>query len=170
MKSTRWIEINQLQSTDMTFYLTFEPIEESACFLRGLLECWQRRKMETLVTFLTWGCMLLQRVAMVAKKLPVGGKITACVQQICLWVVIEKHCLMKHFAFLKTVCYQYLNFVLQVTYCFLTSFWLPTTNFLGMYLISCNLISQFCWSGPSGPSYSSRTVIPSPLKVYIISP
>ena len=29
---------------------------------------------------------------------------------------IEKHCLVKHFALLKNVCYQFLNFVLWVTY------------------------------------------------------
>ena len=56
--------------------------------------------------------MLLQRAAMVVKKLLVGDKITACVKQISLWVLIDKHCLVKHFAFLKTACYQNLNFVL----------------------------------------------------------
>ena len=67
------------------------------------------------------------------------AKQTACVKQICLLCVyvkllIEKHCLVKHFAFLKNVGYQYLNFVLRVTYCFFlqAADW-PTTNFLGMY-------------------------------------
>ena len=46
--------------------------------------------------------MLLQSIAMAAKKLLVYYKITACVRQICLLgVVIEKHCLMKCFVFLS---------------------------------------------------------------------
>ena len=54
-------------------------------------------------------------------------KITACVIQICPLDVtvynyvrfqIEKHWLVKHFAFLKNISYQYLNFVLRVTYIF----------------------------------------------------
>ena len=62
---------------------------------------------------------------MVAKKLLVDDKITACVKQIFSLVTyvkfgIEKHCLLRHFAFLKSVCYQYLNFVLRVTYCLFT--------------------------------------------------
>ena len=56
--------------------------------------------------------MLLQSAAMVAKKLPVDDKIAACVKQICLLGV---------FAFLKNGCYQYLNFVLRVTYCCFTN-------------------------------------------------
>ena len=53
--------------------------------------------------------MLLQCAAMVAKKLPVDGKITASVRQICHLVVIlcevlkREHCLVKHFALLKKV-------------------------------------------------------------------
>ena len=55
------------------------------------------------------------------------------------WVIyvkfrVEKHCLMKDFAFLKNVCHQYLNFALRVTYCFFlrAANW-PSTNFFGMY-------------------------------------
>ena len=55
--------------------------------------------------------MLLQSAAMVAKKLPVDDKITAC----------DKHMSPGCFAFLKNVCYQYLNFVLRVTCCFFTN-------------------------------------------------
>ena len=56
---------------------------------------------------------------MVAKKLLVVGKINPCVKQICVLGVISKisnrkHYRVKHFAFLQNVCYQYLNFVLQV--------------------------------------------------------
>lgn len=47
---------------------------------------------------------------------------------------IEKQCLVKHFTFLKNVCYQYLNFVLWTTYCFFMTSWLVLiSNFLGMY-------------------------------------
>ena len=46
---------------------------------------------------------------------------------------IEKHCLVKHFAFLKNVFSWYLNFVLRVTHCFLRAADWPSTNFLGMY-------------------------------------
>ena len=49
---------------------------------------------------------------------------------------IEKYCLVRHFAFLKNVCYQYLHFVVGVTYCcfpFLRAADWPTANVLGMY-------------------------------------
>ena len=55
--------------------------------------------------------MLMQSAAMVAKKLPVDDKITSCVKQ------MFPGC----FAFLKNGCYQYLNFVLRVTYCCFTN-------------------------------------------------
>ena len=69
---------------------------------------------------------------------------------------IEWRCLVKHFAFLKNVCYEYVNFVLWVTYCFFMSWWL-THNQLSwnVLLFSCNLICQLCLSDPS---YSSHTV------------
>ena len=55
--------------------------------------------------------MLLQSAPILAKKLLVDEKIAACVKQICLQLLfvkfrIEKNCLVKHFAFLKNVCYQ----------------------------------------------------------------
>ena len=102
--------------------------------------------------------MLLQRAVMVAKKLLVGDKITACVKHVSLWVLIDKRGVVKHFAFLKTVCCQNLNFVLLVMY-FFYQFLIglpPTWNVL---LFSCNPVGQLCLSGPS---YSSRTVIPPP--------
>ena len=54
--------------------------------------------------------MLLQSVAMVAQKLLVDNKITACVKQVS-WVLYvkfqkDKNCLEKHFALLKNVCNQ----------------------------------------------------------------
>ena len=56
-----------------------------------------------------------QIAAIGAKKLLVENKITACVKEIIIsWVYrvackfpIQKHCLVKHFAFWKNVCYQY---------------------------------------------------------------
>ena len=62
--------------------------------------------------------MLLQSMAMVAKILLADDKITACAKnKYVSWVYYvkirkEKHCLVKDFAFLKNVCYQYYNFVL----------------------------------------------------------
>ena len=55
-------------------------------------------------------CILLQRAAMVAKKLLGDDKITACVKQIRLRGLyekfrIEKHSLVKHSDFLINVCY-----------------------------------------------------------------
>ena len=98
---------------------------------------------------------------MVAKKLLVDDKITACVKQIRLRVLyekfrIEKHSLVKHSAFLINVCYQYLNLVLRVSYCFLTTCWLAHNQLSwNVLLFSCNLIGQLCLSGPG---YNSRTV------------
>ena len=59
---------------------------------------------------------------------------------------------MKHFAFLKDIGHQYLNFVLQVAYSFFlrAADW-PTMNFLGMYcyfaVISsdCSTLSKWLW-------------------------
>ena len=55
---------------------------------------------------------------MVAKKLLVDDKIKACVKQV-YWVSYAKFGIqkrqVKHFAFLKNVCYQYLHFLLRVT-------------------------------------------------------
>ena len=85
----------------------------------------------------TWRRLLLQNVAMVAKKLLVDDKITACVKQIS-WVLyakfrIEKR-LVKHFAFLKNVCYQCnLSITFLASSNPVTSCWLATTNFLGVY-------------------------------------
>ena len=55
--------------------------------------------------------MLLPRTAIVAGEILVDDEIAACIKEICLMGVhakfgLEKHCLVKHFAFLKNV-YQY---------------------------------------------------------------
>ena len=50
----------------------------------------------------------------------------------------EKHWLVKHFAFLKNICYR-------VTYRFLTSCWLAHNQLpWNVLLFSCNLIGQLC--------------------------
>ena len=78
-----------------------------------------------------------------------------CPKQIRLLGVInvkiqtERHCPVKHFAFLKNVCYQYYNFVLWVTYCFLTSCWLAHNQLSWSVLfLPFNLIGQLCLCGP----------------------
>ena len=80
---------------------------------------------------LTWGCDVIAKNGNGCEE--IAGRWqnnSLCPKQICLLGVInvkiqtERHCPVKHFAFLKNVCYQYYNFVLWVTYCFLTSCWL----------------------------------------------
>ena len=59
-------------------------------------------------------------MAMVVKKLLVDNKIAACVKHtvyllgvtVRIKFQIYKNCLVKHFALLKNVCNQYLNFVI----------------------------------------------------------
>ena len=81
--------------------------------------------------------MSLQSGAIVAKKLLVDDKITTCVK-----VSNKNYYLVKHFAFLKNVCYRYFNFVLQVTYCFFYEQLIGPRNFLGMYKIIIALQSD----------------------------
>ena len=75
---------------------------------------------------------------------------------------IEEHSLVKLFAFLKNVCYQYFYFVpFFVLFCFVLCFlratdW-PTTSFLGMYFFSCNGIDQLCLGGPGCSSHTIKT-------------
>ena len=64
--------------------------------------------------------MLLQFAAIGVKKSLADDKITACVKDIS-WVLctkfwIEKHCLVKHFAFLKKVCFYELLIGQQPTF------------------------------------------------------
>ena len=74
----------------------------------------------------------------------------------------EKHCLVKHFAFLKNVCYQCLNLMLWVTFClfvclFFSTSWLVLNQlFLNVLLFSCDPIGQPCLSDPS---YSSSCTV-----------
>ena len=68
---------------------------------------------------------------------------------------IAKHCLVKHFVFLKKVCYQFLNFVSTIQFFLRPADW-PTTNFLGLYCYFPVIQwGQLCLSSPE---YSSRTV------------
>ena len=106
--------------------------------------------------------MLLQSAPILAKKLLVDEKIAACVKQICLQLLfvkfrIEKKLSGETFCFLeKRLLSKYLNVVLRVTYCFLTSCLLAHNQLSrSLLLFSCNLIGQLCLSGPG---YSSRAV------------
>ena len=67
---------------------------------------------------------------------------------------IEKHCLVKHFAFLKNAIN--IKFCAASNLLFFTSYWL-VDNWLSwnVLLFSCNPIGQLFLSGPG---YSSRTV------------
>ena len=108
--------------------------------------------------------MLLQSVVIVARKLLVDEKITACVKYASrvLYVKFQKGkiWLVKHFSFLKNVCYQHLNVVLQVTYCFFYKLLIgPQPTFsecIVITCISCNPIGQLCLSGPG---YTCRTLM-----------
>ena len=86
-------------------------------------------------------------------KLLVSDKITACGETNVSWVLyvkfrIEEHSLVKLFAFLKNVCYQYFYFVpFFVLFCFVLCFlratdW-PTTSFLGMYFFPVMVLINF---------------------------
>ena len=68
------------------------------------------------------------------------------------------YCVVKHFAFLKNICYQYLNFVLAVTDCFFfTNCWLADSQLSwNVLLFSCNPYVQLGQDGPI--TDSSRTV------------
>ena len=142
------------KSNPFPFSETFSLQMVSAlCFLRGPLECRRRRKMYTLGIILTWGRLLLQNVAwMVAKKLLVDDKIKACVKQV-FWVLYGKFRIptrqVKHFAFLKNVCYQYLYFLLWVTQILFSYDLLIGHNQLSgnVLLLSCNPIGQLCLGG-----------------------
>ena len=67
----------------------------------------------------------MQTTAMEAKKLLADENKTQRVKQnkyvscvLCKVSNREKHCLVKYFAFLENVCYEYLNCVLRITSCF----------------------------------------------------
>ena len=70
-----------------------------------------------LVKFLTRGRKLLKSAATLAKKLLVNDKIIALYSEL----QTQKALFKDKFCFLGNFCCQYLNFVLQVAYCFLTS-------------------------------------------------
>ena len=105
---------------------------------------------------LTWGCDVIAKNGNGCEE--IAGRWQnnrLCPKQIRLLGVInvkiqtERHCPVKHFAFLKNVCYQYYNFVLWVTYCFLTSCWLAHNQLSwSVLLLPCNLIGQLCLRCP----------------------
>ena len=66
---------------------------------------------------------------------------------------------MKHYAFLKNVCYHYVNFVLWVNYCFLPSCWLAHYQLSwNVLLFTCDLIGQLCLRWPRS-QYSHCTFV-----------
>ena len=89
---------------------------------------------------------LLQSAAMVAKKLLVDDKTTACFKQICCYMLSSEGKTLsgETFCFLENVCHQYLNFVLQVTsLLFFTSCWLAHNQISwNVLLFSCNPIGH----------------------------
>ena len=111
--------------------------------------------------------MLLQNTAIVAKKLLVDEKITACVKQICLQGVVCKVSKIKtlsgeRFGFVKKrLLHQHLNVVLRGKIVFfivvLVYELLIGHNQLSRneLLFSCNPTGQLC---VSGPRYRIRTV------------
>ena len=49
----------------------------------------------------------------------------------------------------ENICYQYLNFVLRVTYCFFYDLLIcPQSTFWNILLLFCNLIGELCLRGP----------------------
>ena len=94
--------------------------------------------------------MLLQCVAMVAKKLPVDDKITASVRQICLLVVVCKVLNRKTLSS-ETFCFIEKRYFAINVYILCSAHNQRSWNVL---LFSCNLSGQLC-----RPGYSSRTVI-----------
>ena len=102
---------------------------KKACVFREVRQSgWRRKKMYKKVISLTWVHMLLWSAAILPKKLLV------MIKKYVSWVLyakfrIEKHCLLKHFAFLINVCNQYLIFLHQVTYCFFRSSCLAHNKF-----------------------------------------
>ena len=89
---------------------------------------------------------------MAGKKLLVDDKIKDCVKQVSgvLYAKfrIQKR-LVKHFAFLKNVCYQYLHFLLRVTQLLFSYELLIGHNQLSrnVLLLYCNPIGQLCLGG-----------------------
>ena len=107
----------------------------------------------TIVTFLACGRMLLQRVAIVAKKLPLDDKIAACVKEICLLGVVCKVLNRKTLS-VETFCFPEKTCAINIEFCALNNL-LFFYELLYVLLFSCNPIGQLCLSGTG---YGSRTV------------
>ena len=94
--------------------------------------------------------MLLQCAAIVAKKLPVGDKITASVRQICLLVVVCKVLNRKTLSS-ETFCFIEKRYFAINVYILCSA---HNQRSWKVLLFPCNLSGQLC-----SPGYSSRTVI-----------
>ena len=117
----------------------------------------KQTKNVNIVNFLFWGDNVCAKRGNGSEEIVGRWQNNGLCQKICLLGVICKVaniiCLVKNFVFLKNICYQYLNFVLQVM--FLSFYELligPQPTFLECIY---NITRQLC---PSGPSYSSPTV------------
>ena len=141
----------------------FEPAEESHRFLRSLRVTDGGKKSINISYNFDLRSHVISKWGNDNKE--IAGRwhsMTAYVQKImspvCYKFRIQRHCLVKHFAFLKNFCYQNLNFALWVTYRFFASCWLAHNQLKWNVLsFSSILIAQLCLSWPS---YSSRTVNP----------
>ena len=107
----------------------FEPAEESLCFLRGLLELMTEAKNINIRYIFDVKSRIIAKCGSCSEE--IAGRLknnslwqTNVSRVLYVKFQIEKRWLVKHFSFLKNVCYQYLNVVRQVTYCFFTSCWL----------------------------------------------
>ena len=115
------MEINQLQPTFMTFWTSWKKPLFPERSVRVLTEA-------EIVKVRHISDLRLLVIVKCGNGSWQSNSFLMCLTNMCpgcyVKFQIEKHWLMKHFAFLKNVCYQYLNFVLWVTYCFLTTCWL----------------------------------------------
>ena len=89
--------------------MTFEPTDESLCFLRGALEWMTEAKSINVSYIIDLKEHVIAKRGNCSEEIAGRWKIKAWVKQISLQDVIcklkfrvEKHCLVKHLAFLKT--------------------------------------------------------------------
>ena len=147
-KSTTWIKIKQLQPTGVAFWT-----------------CWRKPmfhersvRVSTEVENVNVRHIFCLRSLVIAKggngSKEIAGRWqnnSFCQAKLCLLgdsyvkFQIAKHWLVKHFAFLKNICYQYLNFVLIVLIVFSRAADWLTTNFLGMYYYFIIQTRVFYW-------------------------
>ena len=112
----------------------------------------------------------------VATKLLVKDKTAACIKKnllgvVCVMFSKEKHSLLKHFHFLKNVCYlielfvfSNLLFLLLLLFFFFSELLIdPQQLSWNVSLFSCNPIGQLCLGGPLVSSGLQRYTMVFPL-------